>query len=71
MFIGSDDNFRKIRNIPYTHIGNNLIEIVSSTKTVGVIVDERLSWATHIDYICKEVLIFEYRRAQADKRFNL
>ena len=31
MFIGSDDNFRKIRNIPYTHIGNNLIERVSST----------------------------------------
>ena len=25
MFIGSDDNLRKIRNIPYTHIANNLI----------------------------------------------
>ena len=55
MFIGSDDNLRKIRNVPYTHIGNNFIERVSSTKTVGVIVDERLSWASHTDYICKKV----------------
>ena len=55
MFIGSDDKLRKIRNVAYIHIGNNFIDRVSSTKTVGVMVDERLSWAIHTDNICKKV----------------
>ena len=55
MFIGSDDKLRKITNVACIHIGNTFIDRVSSTKTVGVMVDERLSWASHTDNIYKKV----------------
>ena len=55
MFIGSDDNVKKIRNVSYAHIGNKSIERVFSEKSVGVLVDERLSWSSHVDYIAKKI----------------
>ena len=55
LFIGSDDNLRKITNNIHTYINNNIIGRVSSSKTLGIVVDERLSWAAYTDYICKRV----------------
>ena len=55
LFIGSDDNLRKINDKSYISIDNNPIERVSESKTIGVVVDERLSWTAHIDYISKKI----------------
>ena len=33
------------------HIGSNFLENVSKHKVLGVIVDSKLSWSSHIDYI--------------------
>ena len=55
MFIGSDDNLRKIRDVPHLHLGDTTMKRVHSSKSVGVYIDERLSWDAHIDYISKRV----------------
>ena len=36
------------------HIGSNFLENVSKHKFLGVIVDNKLSWSSHIDYITKK-----------------
>ena len=43
----SDNPSLKIDNFP--------IEQVSSTKSLGVHIDENLSWNTHIDCVCKKI----------------
>ena len=55
LFIGSDDNLRKINDKSAISIDNNPIERVSDSKTIGVVVDERLTWTAHIDYISKKI----------------
>ena len=55
MFIGSDDNLRKIRDVPHLHLGDTTMKRLHSSKSVGVYIDERLSWDAHIDYISKRV----------------
>ena len=34
-------------------IDNNLVSRVPSNKCLGVLLDEKLTFETHIDYICK------------------
>ena len=55
MFIGSDDNLRKIRDIPHLNLGDTSIRRVHSSKSLGVYMGERLSWDAHIEYISKRV----------------
>ena len=38
------------------HIGSNFLENVSKHKVLGVIVDNKLSWSSHIDYITKNAI---------------
>ena len=39
-----------------TFVLNNFpIEQVSSTKSLGVSIDENLSWNTHIETVCKKI----------------
>ena len=40
---------------PSLSINNFPIEQVSSTKSLGVYVDENLSWNTHIESVCKKI----------------
>ena len=40
---------------PSLIIDNFHIEQVSSTKSLGVHIDENLSWNTHIDCVCKKI----------------
>jgi len=40
---------------PSLTINNFPIELVSSTKSLGVYVDENLSWNTHIESVCKKI----------------
>ena len=36
-------------------INNTIIEKVSEAKFLGVIIDEKLSWSAHINYLCKKL----------------
>jgi len=40
---------------PSLTISNFLIEQVSSTKSLGVSIDENFSWNTHIETVCKKI----------------
>ena len=40
--------------LPDISISNTSIDLVHSTKFLGIIVDENLSWKPHIDIICKK-----------------
>ena len=42
-------------NNPSLTINNFPIEQVSSTKSLGVSIDENLSWNTHIETVCKKI----------------
>ena len=56
VYLGKEDP--KLANIPSStkiRIGNRDIKRVSSTKSLGVYIDERLSWSNHIDHIAKKV----------------
>jgi len=35
-------------------IDNNLVSRIPSNKCLGVLLDEKLAFATHIEYICKK-----------------
>ena len=49
MFIGSDHNLSKIRDIPLTFLNGGPIKRVQVMSSLGVLTDERLSWFDHID----------------------
>ena len=36
-------------------IGNNVLERVKNTKYLGVILNEKLKWGPHIEYLCKKI----------------
>ena len=36
-------------------IGDNTISKVSSTKLLGIYIDDRLAFKTHVDYVCKQM----------------
>ena len=55
MFIGSDHNLVKIRNTPLLYLDKKPIKRVRVTKSLGVYIDERLSWLDHINNMSKKV----------------
>jgi len=55
MFIASDDNLRKITSTPHIYLGKNPVKRVYSAKSLGVIIDDRMSWSAHIEYVCKKI----------------
>ena len=55
MFIGSDDMLNKISDAVAVHFGNNPIKRVHKSKSLGIIIDERLSWTDHIDVLSRKV----------------
>lgn len=54
MIISSKQRLMKLSREPIIKIGNCLLKRVNSTKTLGVIIDENLTWNDHILYICKK-----------------
>ena len=54
MFIGSDNNLDKIRNTPLLYFDKKPIKRVRVTKSLGVYIDERLSWLDHINNMSKK-----------------
>ena len=55
MFIGSDASLSKIQWQTQIFLDGIPITRVKSAKSIGVYIDERLSWAEHIDYLAKKV----------------
>ena len=55
MFIGSDASLSKIQWKPQIFLDGIPVERVKSAKSIGVYIDERLSWADHIDYLSKKI----------------
>ena len=54
MLIGSRQKLSQVKIDPDLHIGSEGISRVSSTKTLGVLVDENITWRNHIDYVAKK-----------------
>ena len=55
MFIGSDHNLTKIRDMPLIILNGKPIKRVKVTKSLGVLIDERLSWFDHIDSVSRKI----------------
>jgi hypothetical protein len=53
MFIRSDQNLDKLRDVPLLFLENKAIKRVKATKSLGVHIDERLTWHEQIQNISK------------------
>ena len=54
MLIGSRQRLSQIISHPILSIGSESIKRVSSTKTLGVMLDECITWKDHIDEVAKK-----------------
>jgi hypothetical protein len=54
MIIGSKHNLTKVQTDPIITIGNNNIKRVYKTKSLGIIIDDKLNWKENIHSICKK-----------------
>jgi hypothetical protein len=48
MFIGSDQNLDKLRDVSLLFLKNKVIKRIKATKSLVVHIDERLTWHEHI-----------------------
>ena len=55
MIIGSRHNLRKIDKDPVIKIGSEIVKRVQTSKSLGVIIDDKLKWEDQIDSISKKV----------------
>ena len=55
MIIGSHQNLKKCNSDFRIVIGNTPIKRVSTTKSLGVMIDETLTWRSQVDVITKKV----------------
>ena len=51
MIIGTSQKLMQLDAIPKIKVNNTLLKRVSYTKSLGLIIDETLSWVDHIEYI--------------------
>ena len=55
MIIGSTQNVLKFGDLIAIRIDDQLIKRVAHVKYLGIIVDDRLTWKEHVDYISKKI----------------
>ena len=55
MIIGSRQRLTQISTDPKISIGSQNISRVKETKTLGVLVDENITWKNHIEATCKKI----------------
>ena len=53
MVIGNPRKYGELKGLLALRVGDNLIRRVKQTKSLGVIIDQNLSWDSHIDYTSK------------------
>jgi hypothetical protein len=55
MIIGSKHNLTKVQRDPIITIGNKNIKRVYKTKSLGIIIDDKLNWKENIHSICRKL----------------
>ena len=55
MFVGSDYQLANLGYLLQIQLGDMKIQRTNSFKSLGVFIDERLSWAHHIEHLVKKV----------------
>ena len=75
MIIGSKKSLGPVTSDPAINVGNLEINRVETTKSLGLMIDESLSWSAHVDHIFKKVAsglaILRKVREILDFDFNL
>ena len=57
--IGSRQNLNSLSAIPALEINGTQLNRVNFTKSLGVLIDENLTWSNHINAITKKILMSE------------
>ena len=61
MVIGNSRKYGELKGLQALRVGDSLIKRVKVTKSLGIIIDQNLSWDFHIKYISKKFKnILEY-----------
>ena len=47
---------KKSPSFPFIQINDNDLYRVSRTKLLGLIINKKLTWGDHVDYLCKKLL---------------
>ena len=55
MIIGTSQNLMQLGTIPKIKVNNTMLKRVPHTKSLGLIIDETLSWVNHIEYISVKI----------------
>ena len=55
MLIGSRKGLSRVDIDPHVFINNQIIDCVDNTKTLGVFIDENITWKMYINHVCKKV----------------
>ena len=55
MIIGSNYHVSKIAWDPQIKLGNNTLDKVKSTKSLGIYISDTLSWSEYTDFVAKKV----------------
>ena len=55
MLIGFDYQLANLGFVPQVKLGDMIIQRTNSSKSLGVFIDEWLSWAYHIEHLAKKV----------------
>ena len=71
MFLGTNFRLSNLGKISLITIGKKEIKRVKTSKCLGVIVDENLTWGEHIEKLCSKVGRSIYGLKQARAYFSL
>ena len=55
MIIGSKKRLSRVTSYPAINVGNLEINMVETTKSFGLMIDESLNWSAHVHLIFKKV----------------
>ena len=56
MITGTSQKLMQLGTIPQIKVNNTLLKRVPHTKSLGLIIDETLSWVNHIEYISVKII---------------
>ena len=60
MLIGSRQKLNNLPAPPAVEINGTHINQLHSTKSLGIVIDENLTWVNHIDTLSKEKMLLSY-----------
>ena len=72
MVIGNSRKYGELKGLLALRVGDSLIKRVKQTKSLGIIIDQNLSWDFHIKYISKKFKnILEYYEGWGTQFLNI